>query len=274
MTGNETSAVDPTAFYVLTALLLTPGQFPSVLADDYPAACELLGIEPWESGYGLLLGQDSDGARWTVVSDDAALVACAIAAWDCGMPYDLTPPDRTVVTSLPGWPVPLAVSSPGLPAPHDPLRDPDGPPLLTPPDSTTWGPAQRRLAADEVNREWRVWRERLAESVVFKEPGGEDEGDEGSAPNGPIGRVLNEAEEYLRTPPPAGRIRSAPAGGGARAVRADGPGWSLVARTDDIALVLLDEAPGKILPVGRGKALPGLLEALDAMARASVGTGE
>jgi hypothetical protein len=40
----------------------------------------------------------------------------------------------------------------------------------------------------------------------------------------------------------------------------------LVARTDDIAFVLLDEKPGEILPVGRGPELPGLLEALDKMA--------
>ena len=49
-------------------------------------------------------------------------------------------------------------------------------------------------------------------------------------------------------------------------LRADGPGWSMVARTDDIAFVLLDEKPEEILPVGRGPELPGLLAALDKMA--------
>lgn len=39
----------------------------------------------------------------------------------------------------------------------------------------------------------------------------------------------------------------------------------MVARTDDIALILLDEEPGEVLPVGRGPALPGLLKALDAL---------
>ncbi|WP_392870871.1 hypothetical protein [Streptomyces sp. LN499] len=68
------------------------------------------------------------------------------------------------------------------------------------------------------------------------------------------------------TPPPPGRIRSSFAPGDARTLRADGPGWSLVARTDDIAFVLLDEEPGEVLPVGRGVALPGLLKALDALA--------
>nr|AXL05939.1 hypothetical protein [uncultured bacterium] len=39
-----------------------------------------------------------------------------------------------------------------------------------------------------------------------------------------------------------------------------------MARTDDIAFVLLDEEPGEVLPVGRGPELPGLLAALDSMA--------
>lgn len=66
--------------------------------------------------------------------------------------------------------------------------------------------------------------------------------------------------------PPLGRVRSSFASGDARMLRADGPGWSMVARTDDIAFVLLDEKPGEVLPVGRGPELPGLLEALDKIA--------
>lgn len=256
---------DDDAFYVLSALLLTPGQFPSVLGDDYPAACAALGQEPWADGYGLLFGQDRAGARWTVVSDDAALVGCAIAAWDCGMAYDLSPPDRTVVDSLPGWPVGLAISTPGLPEPHDPVVDPEqgGPALLSPPDPDSWGPAQRRMGADEVAKQWAAWRERITATVTFDQA-------TGSAPAEDVGRVLAEAHAYTRTPPPAGRIRSAPAADGARLVRADGPGWSLAARTDDIALVLLDERPGEVVPIGRGPELPALLHALDRMARASV----
>ncbi len=51
-----------------------------------------------------------------------------------------------------------------------------------------------------------------------------------------------------------------------RTLRADGPGWSLVARADDMAFVLLDECPGEVLPVSAGPRLPALLKALDAMA--------
>lgn len=91
MAGTDDAVAEDDALYVLTAVLLTPAQFPSVLGDDYPAACGALGLEPYAEGYGLVLGQDGDGARWTVVVDDVSLVAVAIASWDCGMEYDLSP---------------------------------------------------------------------------------------------------------------------------------------------------------------------------------------
>jgi hypothetical protein len=272
-TGEEAVAADD-ALYVLTAVLLTPAQFPSVLGDDYPEACAALDLAPLADGYGLVLGQDSDGARWTVVIDDVSLVAVAIASWDCGMEYDLSPDERTVVAALPGWPLAVAVAAPGVPAPHDP--DPevaDGPPL-SPPDTTSWGAAQRRLGADEIALQWAVWREQI-DDADFPAPDGaaEESGDDSpegeesaSKGHGGVRRVLAEAHAYVATPPPLGRIRSSFAPGEARTLRADGPGWSMVARTDDIAFVLLDEEPGEVLPVGRGPELPGLLEALDKLA--------
>ncbi|MEU9053520.1 hypothetical protein AB0D37_24385 [Streptomyces sp. NPDC048384] len=279
------------ALYVLTAVLLTPAKFPSVLGDDYPEACAALGLAPLADGYGLVIGQDGDGARWTVVIDDVSLVAVAIASWDCGMEYDLSPDERTVVAALPGWPLAVAVAAPNVPAPHDPEPDiADGPPL-TPPDTSVWGPAQRRLGADEIALQWAVWREQI-DDADFATPGAgaakdandaEDQGPEAenaeNAENAEtagtaekqgghsgIRRVLAEARAYVESPPPLGRVRSSFASGDARTLRADGPGWSLVARTDDIAFVLLDDEPGEVLPVGRGAELPGLLEALDKMA--------
>ncbi|MBA0052439.1 hypothetical protein E0L36_16420 [Streptomyces sp. AJS327] len=243
---------------MLTAVLLTPAQFPSVLGNDYPEACAALGLEPFEEGYGLVLGQDGTGARWTVATEDVTLVACAIAAWDCGMEYDLSPDERTVAAALPGWPLALAVAAPGLPTPHDPEPDDETGPALSPPDTEHWGPAQRRLGADEIALQWAVWRARVDEDVEFVAPSG--------APQGGLRRVLDEARGYLRQPPPPGRVRSAFAAPGARTLRVDGPDWSLVARTDDIAFVLLDDEPGEILPVGRGEELPALLEALDGIA--------
>ncbi|WP_406386008.1 hypothetical protein [Streptomyces sp. NBC_01618] len=369
VTGTSYAVADDDALYVLTAVLLTPAQFPSVLGDDYPAACAALTLEPYAEGYGLVLGQDGDGARWTVVVEDVSLVAVAIAAWDCGMEYDLSPDDRSVVCALPGWPLAVRVAAPGLAAPHDPLPDPDAdgadPAPLTPPDTESWGPAQRRLGADEIAHQWAAWREQLDDEAAFATPGGgtataggpsddgtgtptglaerddadtdadtdtdtgndgdgelradaevESEdgvvgessaGDEsGAGPDagpeaetevgikaggedqprsdGPgstarnpaekkpsrahpgVRRALAEAHAYVDSPPPPGRVRSSFATGDARMLRADGPGWSLVARTDDIAFILLDEEPGEVLPVGRGTELPGLLKALDAIA--------
>jgi hypothetical protein len=272
-TDEDAVAAEDDALYVLTAVLLTPAKFPSVLGDDYPEACAALGLAPLADGYGLVLGQDGEGARWTVVIDDVSLVAVAIASWDCGMEYDLSPQERTVVAALPGWPLAVAVAAPGVPAPHDPGPEVDDRPALAPPDTSAWGPAQRRLGADEIALQWASWRDQV-DDKAFSEPrsAGDGDGPDRSAENGRKGghsgirRVLAEARTYIDTPPPLGRVRSAFASGDARILRADGPGWSLVARTDDIAFVLLDEEPGEVLPVGRGPELPGLLEALDKMA--------
>lgn len=265
------------ALLVLTAMLLTPARFPSVLGDDYVAACGALALEPYAEGYGLVLGQDGEGARWTVVVEDAAQVAVAIAAWDCGMEHDLSPDERSMVCALPGWPMDLAVSAPGVPEPHDPETDEEGPAPLAPPDAEAWGPAQRRLGADEIAAQWSVWREQL--DARFSRPGdegetansAEGEGEPGSDPSSSprhpgVRRALSEATAYTKAPPPPGRIRSSYASADARTLRVDGPGWSMVARTDDIALFLLDEEPGTVIPVGRGAALPGLLTALDGLA--------
>lgn len=286
-TDEEAVAADD-ALYVLTAVLLTPAKFPSVLGDDYPEACAALGLAPLADGYGLVLGQDGEGARWTVAIDDVSLVAVAIASWDCGMEYELSPDERTVVAALPGWPLAVAVAAPGVPSPHDPGPEADDRPPLAPPDTSVWGPAQRRLGADEIALQWAVWREQVddtefptpASSGAPGDEGGQD-GEQGREPdrsgeNGQTGgqaggrsgirRVLAEARTYIDSPPPLGRVRSSFASGDARTLRADGPGWSLVARTDDIAFVLLDEEPGEVLPVGRGPELPGLLDALDKIA--------
>ncbi|AZM51564.1 hypothetical protein DMA15_02345 [Streptomyces sp. WAC 01529] len=266
---DDAGAAEDDALYVLTAVLLTPAKFPSVLGDDYPEACAALGLTPLAAGYGLVLGQDGDGARWTVVVDDVSLVAVAIASWDCGMEYDLSPDARTVVAALPGWPLAVAVAAPGVPAPHDPEPDAgdEGRQPLTPPESDVWGPAQRRLGADEIALRWAAWREQIDDAdFAVDDPEETFPTDSGKAPLTGVRRVLAEARAYLDTPPPLGRVRSSFASGDARILRADGPGWSLVARTDDIAFVLLDEEPREVLPVGRGPELPVLLKALDEMA--------
>ncbi|MFI7009395.1 hypothetical protein [Streptomyces sp. NPDC050145] len=280
MAGTDDAVVTgDDALYVLTAILLTPAKFPSVLGDDYPEACAALGLAPLADGYGLVLGQDAEGARWTVVVDDVSLVAVAIASWDCGMEYELSPDEDSMVAALPGWPLALAVAAPGVPEPHDPEPGPDEADLtpLTPPDTASWGPAQRRLGADEIALQWAAWREQIDDEQfaattdgATAEVDGESVGDTaepaGTSGHTGVQRVLAEVRGYVDTPPPLGRVRSAFASGDARTLRADGPGWSMVARTDDIAFVLLDDEPGEVLPVGRGPELPSLLEALDKMA--------
>ncbi|WP_326584688.1 hypothetical protein OG250_39800 [Streptomyces sp. NBC_00487] len=283
MAGTDDDAVtagDDDALYVLTAVLLTPANFPSVLGDDYPEACAALGLAPLADGYGIVLGQDGDGARWTVAVDDVSLVAVAIASWDCGMEYDLSPDEDSVVAALPGWPLAVAVAAPGVPAPHDPDPEVSDLPPLSPPDTGTWGPAQRRLGADEIALQWAMWREQIDDAAFTGQDGSSrtatgdaseagaasDAGKGEGAPRTGIRRVLAEARAYVESPPPLGRVRSSFAPGDARTLRADGPGWSMVARTDDIAFVLLDEEPGEVLPVGRGPELPGLLESLDKIA--------
>ncbi|WP_399082802.1 hypothetical protein ACGH2B_01540 [Streptomyces sp. BBFR2] len=251
-------SADDDELFVLTAVLLTPAQFPSVLGDDYPEVCARLGLAPYAEGYGLVLGQDGRGARWTVVTEDVPLVACAVAAWDCGMAYDLSPGEDGVVAALPGWPLALAVAVPGVPEPHDPAPEEGDRPPLSPPDASVWGPAQRRLGADEIALQWAAWREQAEGAVTFVAPGAQ--------PHDGVRRAMAEARGYVAQPPPPGRVRSSFAAGGARTLRVDGPGWSMVARTDDIAFVLLDEEPGEVHPVGRGPELPALLESLDALA--------
>ncbi|MGW2278563.1 hypothetical protein [Streptomyces sp. NPDC001770] len=273
---DDTIAADDDTLYVLTALLLTPARFPTVLGDDYPAACRSLSLEPYEEGYGLVLGQDGAGARWTVVTEDATTVAGAIAAWDCGIAYELSPDDRTVVCALPGWPLALAVAAPGVPAPHDPEPVEDGSGrtlLLTPPSESGWGPEQRRMGADEIAARWGSWREQVdaagsgpgAPATPGPEPEPEPE-TTGTPGNPGVRRALEEARDYLDSPPPPGRIRSSFASADARTLRVDGPGWSLVARTDDMAFVLLDDEPREVLQVRRGTQLLGLLAALDGLA--------
>jgi hypothetical protein len=194
------------------------------------------------------------------------------------MEHELSPDERTVVAALPGWPLEVAVSAPGVPAPHDPSAELTDLPPLSPPDTSAWGPAQRRLGADEIALQWATWREQINESEFASSEGAEQAPDDAEDAPGEDGkgdkdgnraairRVLAEARSYVDTPPPLGRVRSSFATGDARTLRADGPGWSLVARTDDIAFLLLDEKPGEVLPIGRGPELPGLLEALDKMA--------
>ncbi|EFG64241.1 integral membrane protein, partial [Streptomyces sp. SPB074] len=128
---------------------------------------------------------------------------------------------RATVATLPGWPLALTVAAPGVPAPHDPDLSgaPEAPALLRPPSGAGWGPAQRRLGADEISRQWAAWRaEFSAEEPV--ETAGAADGAGAEAPASfvapgsetaaaAVRAALAEAHAYLDAPPPPGRVRSA-----------------------------------------------------------------
>ncbi|MGW0860438.1 hypothetical protein ACWD3D_35570, partial [Streptomyces sp. NPDC002690] len=170
----------------------------------------------------------------------------------------------------------LAVAAPGVPSPHDPEPAEDGSGgklLLTPPSDDDWGPEQRRMGADEIASRWGSWREQV--DALTPEPGAPASREAGSPQEATtpeakvhpgVRKVMEEARGYLDSPPPPGRIRSTFATADARTLRVDGPGWSLVARTDDMAFVLLDEAPRDVMQIRPGPQLLGLLTALDALA--------
>ena len=254
-----TESADNDQLFVLTAVLLTPAQFPSVLGDDYPEVCAGLGLEPYAEGYGLVLGQDGDGARWTVV--DGRCVAGRRARSRPGTAaWSTTSPPASAASSA-RCPAGRSRSPSRRRACRSRTirsREEGDPAPLTPPDAEEWGPAQRRLGADEIAMQWAAWREQIDDDDSFAEPGGS--GAQGRAAGAGGGARLCE--------------RAAAAGAGAVVVRgrrgadaAGGRAWlELVARTDDIAFVLLDDEPGEVHPVGRGPELPGLLSSLDELA--------
>jgi hypothetical protein len=118
-----------------------------------------------------------------------------------------------------------------------------------------------------VAREWADWQERTA-----------GDGGAAAAAHPGLARALREALRYTEEPPPPGRVRSSFAGEDARTLRADGPGWSLVARTGGRAFVLLDEEPGEVLAVPEvpepglpgPEGVPALAELLGALGRIAV----
>ena len=105
-----------------------------------------------------------------------------------------------------------------------------GPPLA-PPDTGAWGPAQRRLAADEIALQWAAWRGRSTTRGPPPAGTGPDGGPESRTPRGRGGAGgpaeagrSSRARAYAAEPPPPGAVvRSLE--GGARTLRADGPGW-------------------------------------------------
>ncbi len=103
---------DDDALYVLTAVLLTPAKFPSVLG-RLPGGLRCTDPTP-------AMGTVSCSARTARVhggrsSSTTSPVAVAIASWDCGMEHELSPDERTVLFRTARL-LDVAVAAPGVPA--------------------------------------------------------------------------------------------------------------------------------------------------------------
>jgi len=271
---REWSPEQPAGIDVVTALLCTAEEFPGELGDDYRAACAALGLESSPGGYALVLGQDAGGARWTQISTDVNSVADTLSIWSMGIEAGVGVDAGTVLATRPGWPVECTVSLADRPAPHDP---PDAGPLLTAPTSTGWAKADRRRAADQLAEDLADTRDPT--DIEFDRL---NMGDTDLAPSVRLVDLLPRAPapdhpavvQALRAiwllaaadHPPPGSVRARQVIGGGRLVRAGGDGWSLVANTASLALLLLDDLAGMAVDLTGADGLPRLLDALTATA--------
>ena len=285
MAGTDDDAVatgDDDALYVLTAVLLTPAQFPSVLGDDYPAACAALDLAPLADGYGLVLGQDGDGRavdgrhrrRLAGRRRHRVLGLRHGARSVAGRAHGRLRAARLAARRRRRGPGSARPARPARPSSRSGRRCARRTPTVVGPGSTA--PRRRRdrtPVGDVAGADRRQGVRRSDGDTSAEQDAQGDESGKGEEADAERERTLSGVRASSRRLAPtwtrhlrSGRVRSSFASGDARTLRADGPGWSMVARTDDIAFVLLDEKPGEVLPVGRGPELPGLLEALDKMA--------
>jgi hypothetical protein len=263
---------------------MTPEDYPGELGTSYEQACAELRVPPLPAGYGVLLDQDGDGARWTRVTTDASGIRSVASIWHMGLQAGYEPPAGTVRATLPGWPVEHALAIPGLPRPHDP---PGAAGVLRPP-GRAWSPARRRALADAIARELADTGHQSAEEYA--------EGERWDAANMGDTDLLDPPPRYIDLrqalgpdhparpaadhaiaaawslaaagQPPPGSARTARAWPApARMVRATGDGWTLAARTGGgPAVLLLDDIPGIPVDITDAPQLDQLLDALTAAA--------
>jgi len=265
-------------------LLLTADQFPGELGESFEQACTAVGVAPAPGGYGLILAQDQQGGHWTQITDDVSGVDTAQSIWTTGIEYGYEPPDGSVVTVRPGWPVPC---QPGV-ASHGEPRDPagTGDSVVPPPRRGT--PGRRRSMADIIEAELADLRG--PSTAECAQAARQEEGDMGGAgPSPPPARMVDLRERIPRdhpahrpveralagvwslaatTRPPPGSVRVRTASPGkTRLIRANGDGWTLIGRTDGPVVVLTDAFPGLIADIDDESSLRELLAALTAAAQ-------
>ena len=267
----------------VTAMLLTDDEFPGELGESFAAACAAVGVKPVARGYGLVLAQDEDGGRWTQVTSDARGIGTVQSIWNTGVECGYEPPDGSVVTVQPGWPVVCELGLAGLSEPHDPAGAGDK--VLRPPRRGT--PARRRSMADIIDRELSDRPDlSMQEYIEAERWHAANMGDTDPSPPAarlidtrgriPPGHPAHQAVDRAlagawslaaATKPPPGsvRVRTVPPDK-ARLVRANGDGWTLIGRTGGLILLLTDALPGIPLDVSDAARLRGLLAALTAAA--------
>jgi hypothetical protein len=268
----------------VTALLLTPQEFPGELGENFAVACAAVGAGPLPHGYGLVLAQDEHGGRWTQITRDAQGVDSAQSIWAMGLEYVYEPPSGSVIAVHPGWPVPAQFGLAGLGEPHDPPSAGGG--VLRPPQRGT--PGRRRGMADLIYDELADLRGRsMADYTQSVREDAADVGDNDPSPppprlidlrqripgDHPAHQVVDHAlagawSLAATTKPPPGSVRADTASPGkARLVRANGDGWTLIGRTDGPVILLTDALPGMPIDAGDAPRLQELLTALTAAAQ-------
>jgi len=268
--------------HVVTLMELSPDEYPGEMGTSYGQACAVLRLPASPGGYGLILGLDDDGARWTRATTDVRGIQSVQSIWATGLEAGYEPPDGTVAATLPGWPVECALGLLGLPEPHDP----PGTAALRPPASG-WNPARRRAMTDQIAdelsesghqsaedyhqaRQWHYWN--LGETdLIPRQPRLIDlrQPVASTHPARPAAdKAIAAAWQLAATArPPAGSVRSGPAWPKpARVVRATGDGWSMVGLTGGPVILLLDETPGRPLDISDTLKTAELLDALTAAA--------
>ncbi|WP_346112300.1 hypothetical protein [Nonomuraea maheshkhaliensis] len=270
---------------MVTATLLTADDFPGELGDSYSSACAQLGLEANKDGYGIILCQDEDGARWTEFTTDVRGVDSVNSVLEMGYVAAGYEPDPATVVSLrPGWPLTCAVGYAELPEPHDP-RGVQAADLLHAPEPD-WIPAGRRCLADQIVNELRsgghLSEEQYVDNYQFD---AYNMGDHN--PNPPARfidvRRLVAADHPARPHLDAALVqawslarRDDLAPGSIRlwktwprekyVVRANGSSWTLIALVGGPAVLLLDHVADVPLALDEVPDLPALLDALMAAA--------
>ena len=105
---------------IILPAILEPHHVPVQMDSSYDEAISFLQLPATSEGYGLLLCQDSDGARWTIVTTDMSGLKAFIAVWSEGIHSNYYPLNALIVATLAGWPWAHPTSAASLPAIHDP----------------------------------------------------------------------------------------------------------------------------------------------------------